>query len=42
MAYLAYHLHWPLDQLLDLEHADRRAWVQQVSGINEKINASAG
>ncbi len=23
IAYLAYHLHWPLDDLLDLEHMDR-------------------
>ena len=23
IAYLAYHLHWDLDRLLDLEHADR-------------------
>jgi hypothetical protein len=23
-ASLAYHLHWPLDTILDLEHPDRR------------------
>ena len=23
IAYLAYHLHWPMDDLLDLEHMDR-------------------
>lgn len=39
MAFLAYHLHWPLNQLLDLEHADRRDWVRQVSAINEEVNA---
>lgn len=27
-AYLAYHLHWQLDAVLDLEHADRRRFVQ--------------
>ncbi|MCV7158125.1 DUF6760 family protein [Mycolicibacterium brisbanense] len=27
-AFLAYHLHWPLDDVLDLEHADRRRFVQ--------------
>lgn len=27
IAYLAYHLHWPLDELLDLEHTDRRRYI---------------
>jgi hypothetical protein len=26
-ARLAYHLHWPLDTILDLEHADRRGFL---------------
>jgi hypothetical protein len=38
MAFLAYHFHWSLDQILDLEHSDRRAWVGQISGINERMN----
>ena len=25
IAFLAYHLHWPMDELLDLEHLDRIA-----------------
>lgn len=41
MAFLAYHFHWPLDQILELEHPDRRQWVQQISGINERMNADA-
>jgi hypothetical protein len=32
-AELAYHLHWPLDAILDLEHADRRAFLQEVGSI---------
>ncbi|MCV7290078.1 hypothetical protein H7J87_32605 [Mycolicibacterium wolinskyi] len=28
VSYLAYHLHWQLDAVLDLEHADRRRFVQ--------------
>jgi hypothetical protein len=27
VSYLAYHLHWPLNELLELEHADRRRYV---------------
>lgn len=34
IAYLAYHLHWPLDDLLDLEHADRVRMVRAVSSFN--------
>ena len=26
-ARLAYHLHWPLDSILDLEHHDRRRFL---------------
>lgn len=36
IAYLAYHLHWPLDQLLDLEHPDRARMVELVAGLNER------
>lgn len=35
MARLAYHLHWPLDTLLDLEHADRRKFLAEVDGLHE-------
>jgi hypothetical protein len=27
-ARLAYHYHWPLDTILDLEHGDRRRFLQ--------------
>ena len=30
MTYLAYHLHWDLDRLLDLEHGDRIRMVEEV------------
>ncbi|MFD3329063.1 hypothetical protein [Streptomyces sp. NPDC058701] len=35
-AYLAYHLHWDLDTILDLEHADRQAYVRRVAGLEEE------
>ncbi len=38
VAYLAYHLHWPHDQLLALEHAERRLWVNEVVAINRRLN----
>jgi hypothetical protein len=32
-ARLAYHLHWPLDTILDLEHADRRRFLAEADLI---------
>ena len=36
IAYLAYHLHWSMDDLLDLEHTDRARLVELVAGMNER------
>ncbi|MEV0038136.1 DUF6760 family protein [Streptomyces sp. NPDC056909] len=33
VAYLAYHFHWPLDQLLDLEHGERLRYVAQIARL---------
>ena len=30
VSYIAFHLHWALDDLLDLEHADRRRYVRLI------------
>jgi hypothetical protein len=38
VAFLSYYLHWSSDDLLALEHRDRREWVRQVSAINNRIN----
>jgi len=34
--YLAYHLHWSLDDLLDLEHADRARLIRGVAALNAR------
>lgn len=36
IAYLAYHLHWGLDALLDLEHGDRTRMVDAVATLNAR------
>lgn len=36
IAYLAYHLHWDLDRLLDLEHPDRTRLIELVADMNER------
>ena len=32
-ARLAYHFHWPLDTILDLEHADRRKFLREAEAL---------
>jgi hypothetical protein len=32
-ARLAYHLHWPLDTILDLEHRDRRLFLAEADAL---------
>ena len=32
-ARLAYHLHWPLDTILDLEHRDRRRFLDEADAL---------
>jgi hypothetical protein len=36
IAYLAYHLHWPLDDILDLEHMDRVTLIRAVVSLNQR------
>lgn len=39
LAYVAYHFHWPLEEILDLEHPLRRRFVEEIGHINERINS---
>ncbi len=34
IAYVAYHLHWSFEELLDLEHPDRRRFVEEIDRLN--------
>jgi hypothetical protein len=38
VAFVAYHFHWPPEAILNLEHAERRRWVQEISAINQRLN----
>jgi hypothetical protein len=33
-AYVAYHFHWPLDAILDLEHPVRERIVREIARLN--------
>ena len=38
MAYIAYHFHWPLEGILDMEHQERHMWLREIARINQEIN----
>ena len=37
VAYIAYHFHWPLKDILEMEHRDRRQWAERITEINRKL-----
>ena len=41
IAYIAYHFHWPLEDILAMEHKERHNWIQEISEINKKINEAS-
>ena len=38
VSYVAYHFHWRLDDILDLEHPERLRYVAEIARINERIS----
>ena len=40
VAFIAYHFHWPHDEVMQLEHEERLKWVTQISAINNQMNGS--
>jgi len=38
MAFIAHHLHWSHDELMTLEHFERRRWCDEISGINQRLD----
>jgi hypothetical protein len=41
VAFVAYHFHWDIERILNLEHRDRQRWVREISRINERANGEA-
>ncbi|MBL1103164.1 hypothetical protein JK361_00830 [Streptomyces sp. 5-8] len=33
IAYIAYHFHWSMGDILDLEHHDRRRWTGEIASL---------
>ena len=38
VAYVAFHFHWDLDRILDLEHPQRLRFVSEIAALNTRIN----
>lgn len=38
IAYVAYHFHWSLDEILDLEHPVRQRFVEEIVKINRRLS----
>ena len=37
VAYVAYHFHWSMNELLDLDHPTRRRFVDEIASINRRM-----
>jgi hypothetical protein len=38
IAYVAYHFHWSLDDILDMEHPLRTRFVTEIAKINRRLS----
>ena len=38
VAFIAYHFHWSLEEIVTLEHDERHKWVDEISKINRKLS----
>ena len=41
VAYIAYHFHWPKEEITQMSHLERHRWVEEISRINREINEAA-
>jgi hypothetical protein len=41
IAYVSYHLHWSLEEILELEHSDRQRFVEEIAQINRRMSEEA-
>ena len=37
MAFIAFHFHWSREELMGLEHAERRRWCREISAVNRRF-----
>jgi hypothetical protein len=42
IAFIAYYFKWSFEEIVNMEHRDRRLWCEQISEINKNLNSSEG
>jgi hypothetical protein len=42
VAFIAYHFHWSHEEIINMDHTERRKWCKEISKINEKLNLEMG
>jgi hypothetical protein len=38
IAYVAYHFHWSLDDIADMDHLMRRKFINEIATINRRLS----
>ena len=38
VAFIAYHFHWGHDEIMAMDHAERRRWCEEISKINRQLS----
>lgn len=38
VAFIAYHFHWTHDDIMQMDHRERRKWCEEISKIHKKMN----
>ena len=41
VAFLAFHFHWPHEEIMQMEHRERQRWCEEISKINQRFNEQA-
>lgn len=38
VAFISYYFHWNHDEIMNMEHRERRRWCEEISKINSDLN----
>ncbi|WP_307394970.1 DUF6760 family protein [Bacillus horti] len=38
VGFIAYYFHWSQEEIMNMEHRDRRKWCDEISKINRNVN----
>lgn len=41
VAFVAYYFHWSREEVMNLEHGERRRWCEEISKVNKQVNAES-